>query len=286
MALYGGIGLIIPFGLGFIKFMLPTLVDSYEGTFVDYVGIDGDRYKNYTPIILYFYFVGYLIFDKIKNKKKRGIDFITLVVYIISIYIGIFFILWLVKYSALYYFYKLFYLYWLFVILIIGNKLINNKRYIYIVFCLIVIGISTVIMMPYTKFSNFLSKLNIYNWNAIAYAEDRVVYNEKEFDIVNKVVEYKDVCEYDNKFMIIDNPVKNMWYYSITGSLPVLNEENLFRKQTLFGPNITFNRFMELDDYECAVYFYRTSSMGNMYFDEDIFEKLFENEAGVIVRKR
>ena len=90
--LYGFLTLVFPFVLGFIRFMLPGLF-SPKTSFVTYITLNGDIYSNIAPMYLFIFTTAYLIYDKIKYKKK--VSFFLLMFYFLSGYVFIFLILYI-----------------------------------------------------------------------------------------------------------------------------------------------------------------------------------------------
>lgn len=280
LLIYGSLTLVLPFIIGFFRSMLPSFFDSNELNMFGYVTEDGDRYTNITPLIFYVYFVGYYIFDWFKNKKKRTFDFCSLNVIILSVYILIFIILYLINFSELYYLYKLFYLYWLFVIITLGFKLLDKKKFVYGLCSLIIVSVCLISMNPYNKFGDFLKKLNIYNWNFVSFFKQEVVYTADEMELVYEVNNYKDVCEFKDKAIVIKDNVKNMWFYSVTSLVPSKNIVGK-GKPILFQPNVSLSFWEGMNEFPCSIYFYRS----NGELTDNDFEVVYENDGGAILKK-
>lgn len=279
LIIYGIITLIIPFGIGFLHFILPMFMPSDGGVGVEAVGQDGYIYNNITLMYLFFVFVWYLVNDYFRNKRK--INYFNLCLYVLSGYIMIFFLLYLFRFSSLYYFYKLFYLYWIFFIILLGYRFISYKKYVYILFSLIVMGMVFVGVFPDSKVTSFMTKINIYNWNIRQFAKDKTLFNEGEFLLLEKSVEYKNICEYRDEFLVIGNPLKNIWFYSVVDSVPVLNHIVEDRSQ-FYRTNLSFRYWDNLSNYKCLVYFYEDKDIS---FQKEKYDILYENDEGVILKK-
>jgi len=276
MMMYGVFTLIIPFIIGFCRSMLPGFIRTDKSNIFEYVTFPGSQYTNYSPFLLYVCFIVYYMC--IKDKKKNV--FWNLNVIILSSYILIFIILYFIGYAALYYLYKLFYLFWLFIVITVAVRFVKNKKVIYILFYLVALSSSLMFMIHYTDFGIFLSKTNIYNWNAKVMVEgDTTVFVNDELEVVDEFIKYKNICVENNNVVLISNNVKNMWFYSITGVIPGRSSKS--GGHTLHLPNISYKYWNSLSDYDCAVYFNDNNTM----LPEHDHEVLFENESGAILKR-
>lgn len=278
--LYGIVTLIIPFIIGIVYFVLPSFINESSMSILKKINLYGYIYSNITPMYLFFVVSGIIIYKLVRYKEK--IDYFKLNLYIISIYILIFFVLYIFKLSEVYYFYKLFYLYWFFVIIFLGQLLVKWKKYVYVIFSLILVGMGIVYYFPNSKVTLFLTTINIYNWNIRTFNEDRIIFTESELEIMDESVKYKDICEYKNEFLILGSKFKNFWFYSYTGSIPVFNYQYVDHHQ-LYETNIGFRFWENLANYDCLVYFYEDSVVD---YDKDNYEVLYSNEDGAILKKK
>lgn len=280
---YGIITLIIPFVLGFINYMLPDLTDNYVGNAFTYVNYWGYIYDNSTPIFMLSFMVIYLIYLKFKRQVK--FNFFNLNLYIITIYTVLFLYLYVFKLSEIYYFYKLFYMYWVFIVILFAEKLFNKKKILYIVFGLIIVSMSIIIVSPNNTLSKTLSKFNIYNWNAVSLGNHQVRFNEKEIELMEESVKYKDICLHNDEFILISSFQKPKWYYSITDIIPIYNHEN-YSSYILDKNTISFT-YWNYIEHPCAIYYFDEMVM-NDYDEEklDEYDILFRNEEGIILKKK
>lgn len=282
--IYGGVTLVVPFIIGCLYFVLPLFMDSNEDNVFSLVSLYGYSYNNVTPIYLFIILTSYLIFDYFYNKnKKRGLDFLHLNLYVMSGYILIFFILYLFNYAELYYFYKLFFVYWLFFILLLVGKLAKKQKIMYGLVGLIVISSLYVLVGPGNGFSSFLVKSNIYNWNAEAFREERILFTKSEVELMEATTKYKDICEPQGKFLVLGNDQKYTWFYAVTNLIPVADVidgdvTNLYKDIA----RITFRYWDSLKDYDCLLYYY--NDMIDNY-NADNYQVLYENNEGVLLKK-
>ncbi len=275
--LYGTITLIIPFIIGFTHFLIP-LFGKNQGSILTVINLDGDIYRNITPIYVFAIVFCYLLFDKIKNKRK--LDYFYLNLYTIAGYIVIFLVLYALHYAQIYYLYKLFYLYWIFEILLLGKLLANKRVYLYTLFTIVISGFLYVTFFPTTSLTNLLIRVNVYNWNAKAMAPDQFMFNKKELELVEKSTKYKSICEHNHEFLLVGDKRKNFWFYSITGSVPVLEDDNGWNIEK---NNITLGTWQNLDEYNCVIYYYDNAIS---YYDKFMYDVLYENEEGIILKKK
>ncbi len=279
LLLYGFITLIIPFIIGFFHFIYPSFFSSQGSSILSTISLPGYSYDNITPMYFFIFFVVYLVLTNKKNSHKTSYFSLNICVY--TAYIILFLILFVLKISERYYFYKLFYPYWIFVIILLGRKIYSKRKYLYIL-CLLLLGSITLIhLAPSSKLGEFLPKLNIYNWNANSFNDNRILFTKDEKKLMEESVQYKDLCLYQNKFLITGNYMKNLWFYSVTESIPIL-DYRLNSIQEFYTPNVGFKRWQSLLEYDCLVYFYE-----NRPPSEEIktYEVLYENKAGAILKK-
>ena len=95
-------------------------------------------------------------------------------------------------------------------------------------------------------------------------------------------MEYKDVCEFNNEFLVITNLDRNSWFYSIVGSIPTMNY-SVRDKSEIYKPNTSFYYWNQLDNYRCAIYY---NDGGNLVFSRDEYDVLYENDSGLILMKK
>lgn len=275
--LYGGVTLVIPFIIGFVHFMAPSFLGESSSVF-GAVTLDGDIYNNITPIYVFVLVVGYLIYDRVKRKRK--LDYFYLNLYVLAGYIFVFLVLYILGYSQLYYFYKLFYLYWFFEVLLFGRIFLERRGYVYGLGSVILLGILYVLWFPYTQITNILIRTNVYFWNARCFASDRVIFSKGDLELVMESRDYSDICVMDHEFLIVGDKRKNFWFYSITGNVPVVKYGDWWN---LADDTSTLGFWEESKSHRCVVYFYDNVIS---YYDEVWYEVLYENSSGVILRKR
>lgn len=283
LMIYGGVTLVVPFIIGCLYFILPLFMDSNDDNVFSLVSLYGYSYNNVTPIYLFIILSAYLVFDYFYNKKKKKLDFLHLNLYVMSGYILIFFILYLFNYAELYYFYKLFFVYWLFFVLLIVGKLAKKPQIIYGIVFLIIISSFYVLCGSSNGFSKFLVKSNIYNWNAEAFRDERILFTKSEVELMEKTKKYKNICGPKGKFLVLGNDQKHTWFYAVTNLIPVADlidgdVTNLYKDIT----RVTFRYWDSLKDYECLLYYY--NDMFEIY-NESNYEVLFKNNEGVLLKK-
>lgn len=287
MFLYGGITLVIPFVIGFVRFfLLPRYIMVTEPSISFIIGSWGYSYQNFTPIYV-FVMVSFLmlfeLFQK-EKKEKKNVNILNFIMYILMAYIFIFLVLYIFKVVSAYYLYKLFYLYWLFVIIVFIKKLVVYQKYIYLLFGIVLMLSCYILVWPDTRFTNALVGINIYHYNTRSFADNRITYNSDEVKLMEHTIKYKDVCNENNHFIIIGGVNKNVWFYSVTGMIPTMTPINGDSRNLYSMPNPTLDGWDRVSEYNCAVYFY--DGYENEEIDELRFEVLYENDGGAILKRR
>ena len=277
---YGIITLIIPFIIGFAHFFLPGIINS-KGTPIKAITYYGTIYNNLTPLYLFILFTGYLGY-KLYHKKLNIKDYLSLNIYIISLYCIIFLILYILKKSELYYFYKLFYLFPLFIVIYLTEKFINKKKIIYISSFIVLLLLLLPLVCGKSNISNFISKTNIYSYNSNEIFNPNIRFTKKELDIVDNVNKYKKICTLNNEFPIKTEKHKKYWYYSITNTIPIINHNDTGSHQ-LDAPSIDIYWWKNNINHPCLVYFYEGK---NIKYSKDKYKELYKNKSGVILKKK
>ncbi len=280
LLLYGGITLIVPFVIGVVYFILPGFLKVDGINIVKAIGIDGYIYNN--KVSRYFFFGLLIAFFVRIFRKKEKFSYFNLNFLVISLYVVLFLILYLFDYVSLYYFYKLFYLYWFFAIIFVGNLLLRKREYLYTIVIFIFVGMGIVYVMPNNIFSSFLIKSNIYSWNANAFIKEKILFSKNELELMNESVKYEKLCKVENEFLITGDRLKNAWFYSFTGNVPLYGYR-YGEAPHLDNLNISFEFWQSLDEYKCLVYFYEDKKKN---YEEDDYEVLYSNKEGAILMKK
>lgn len=282
LLLYGIITLVIPFILGMIKLVLPGIIGGGGNHVFKIVTLDGYIYNNKDPIYFFLILIAIFNFKTLFEKDKTFLYF-KLNFIILYLYILLFYLLYVLDISSQYYFYKLFYLFWVFGIVYIGKLLYNKEKYLYVVVMLFFVITSSILVFPDNSLSFFLEKNFIYGWNIKKLKEDKTIYEKEELEIIKESVKHEDTCEVDREFLITGNKMKNVWYYSYTSKVPVYGYIYNDGKSHLEDFNISYDYWSSLPNYKCLIYFYEGKEVN---YDKDDYEILYENNMGAILKKK
>lgn len=281
LLLYGVVTLIVPFLIGFLYFFISPHYQASVGSRVsNALKLWGYGYKDFLTLGIYAFFSWYFIYSIISKKEKIN-SYFNINLLVLTGYVGLFLILYVMHFISSYYFFKLFYLYWLFLCLWVGNKYVCYKKYIYIGILLILFGNVYVMMYPDNKITSFLTWLDIYHWNTMTFDEKRITYTKEEVELMDKSIEYKDICERNNRFIILGNENKNVWFYSITDMIPTLNLINRDPRNLYTTANLTLDSWDRTREYPCAIYFYEKKRKD---YEESNYEILYSNSEGAILK--
>jgi len=281
--LYGVITLVIPFVMGFCYFLVTLFVDEGVGMVAQLINLWGYSYNNVTPMYLFVFVLGYLIF-KFKGKKKY--NYLEINICSVTLYVALFLILYIMRLADLYYFYKLFALYWLIIILFFASKIMQYKFKFYIL--MIIICISSIFICKYyaTDVAQFIGSTNIYSWNASVFDRDDPIYDQDELELLEKSMDYEDICVYNDRFLMMGSVYKNVWYYSITDHIPTyINVDGDYTKFNQESNSVP--SFVAWDTallkYDCLVYYYEGN---NIEIDDNKYEILYQNASGSIIKRK
>ena len=276
MLIYSILTLIIPFIIGLTYFVLPSFFNAKINV-IKAITLNGDIYNNIAPLYLFIFTTTYLVYEKIKHKTKT--NYFLLNFYILTAYTLLFLILYILKISATYYFYKLFYIYWLFFSIYIAISLDKKKKIMYISAMIILISMAITITKPYSSITSKLEKLTIYTYNSRKFNDDWIRLSKEDLDIIKATIKYKDICKTKEVFPITGRGTRNAWFYSITGTVPNIYYKKKNRNE-LYVQNISFNEWQETD-YKCILFFKENTNI-------DIpneYHILYQNDKGILLTK-
>ena len=283
LLIYGIFTLVIPFIIGFSYFLITWVIDSGYSNITTVLASWGYSYNNITPLYLFIFISTCYVCMLFKKKKINGFK---ISMSVISIYVALFLILYIFKITDSYYFYKIFSLYWLAIVLFF-NEYIFKFRKIFYVFCFIMLGINIFVYNDSSsKFAIFMINSNIYTWNSIMMIDENIIFDENEVEIMEESIKYQDQCmNNDNyKFLVLGDVLKNIWYYSVTKTVPVLgdvkdNKHNLYLNLV---PDVT-SWYYGMKEYNCLVYYYEDEKVE---LNESMIEILYSNDSGAIIKRK
>ena len=282
LLLYGILTLVIPFILGIIYFLLPTFIKTNIAGISKSISLKGYSYDSITNIYIFVIFSILFVFNFTQEKPKK-INYLKLNLFIISLNILIFFFLYIIGKASLYYFYKLFYVYWLFAILSLGKQFIDLKKAIYIIFGVIIICVSYISIAPTSRLSSALEKLNIYNWNTRTFSNDKIMYTKEELELTEKTTDFNDICVNNNRFLITGTTLRNVWFYSLTKNIPAATPIDNSPRSIYKLDNIELKIWKRVTEYKCLVYFYEFDKNSE---EMSKYQVLYSNKAGAILKKQ
>ena len=105
---------------------------------------------------------------------------------------------------------------------------------------------------PERTLTKLLVKSNIFCWNINTFRDNRVIFSEKEIELVNESIKYNDECAINNEFLITGHPFKNLWFYAMTENIPLYGYEGN-KAYMLTDYNITFDFWYGINNYECLL---------------------------------
>lgn len=281
MFIYGFITLIIPFTSGFCYFILHQFLDADKNNIFTSVNLWGYIYDNKTPFICFVVMLIYFWYSFV-YKKNEKINYYNINFIVNSLFILLFCILYFLKLSEIYYLYKFFYLYWIFIMIALAKNMIKYDYIIYIMFLLICITSISIFIYPTSNLSAKLKTLNIYNWNSYTYGDYRLLFEAEEIELVEETMKYHDECLYNDEFLMFGWNLRNLWFYSITDGIPKAGHITGFATQ-LQQPNYGFEAWdSEYPNHQCAVYYYE----GNYVNPNNLgYEVLYKNKVGAILKR-
>ena len=111
---------------------------------------------------------------------------------------------------------------------------------------------------------------------------NKIIYEKEELEILKESIKYESICDVKNEFLIAGNRMKNTWYYSYTGNIPVYGYIYDGRSH-LEDPNISYSYWSSLASHKCLIYFYEDKLVN---YEKEDYDILYENEMGAILKKK
>lgn len=297
----GIITLIIPFIIGLIYFIIPGFFSTTsDSAMSSAIALEGYIYRDLCSN--YILILPLVIFSIIKEFKNKKISFTTFMIVIESLYIIITFILGLKGYISSYYYFKAYYIYWLFNYIYI-IKLINyeNKEseiifkiyisYIALIVMICLLNIEQKIQEKNILFNNaivFPNYANIYYFNAVKTVDDNPILTKNELEIINETIKNKSECINNQEIPVIGNYLQKLWFYSISDIVPIYNHESGNLSQ-FYETNFNYQPWLNDYDSKCLIIFNSENNQNSenyIYIDYDSYEILYKNESGSIIKKQ
>ena len=281
---YGIITLIIPFAIGFFHFIIPSFIHK-KSKFFKPLTTYGFIYDSIFLLYLFIFFAAYLCYKAYKKKLKPN-NYLSLNIYIISVYCAIFITLLILQISKLYYFYKLFYLFSLFIAIYLPQIFIKKRKVLYTLIPFIIVLILLPPICGKSEIAKEITRTNIYSYNSHEIFNSDIRYTKDELKILEQAKKYRSSCTLNNEFPIITNNHKKYWFYSITNAIATTN----FKKEDtryLDKKNISFS-YWNYGKHPCLVYFYEKDNFykKELKLNKDNYEVLYKNKSGVILKKK
>lgn len=242
------------------------------------INIPGPIYNNLITTILIFILLDiYYIIHCIKNKKQNISNKMLLLslIFILIAFIG----MKLQKVSE-YYYYKLYYMLWIYVIVVAFNAVNilkeKNKMLTYGGITLYCIGIITAII-----FNKNLLFFDIYQKNFDEISTSYAVISHKEleiFEYYNNNIDTVDNMD-NSTYLYTEKTGRQRWYYALT------KNTYIYINTTWADEFTDIQQFFDSDKKYCIIF---KEDHKEMYENIDNIENikiLFKNEAGVIIEK-
>lgn len=161
----------------------------------------------------------------------------------------------------------------------LGIKLKKSKA-IFILTFLLLGSMITIRGMDDNPLTKILSKLNVYNWNAYSFNQNRTLINEDELLLIEESKKYQNICTLNHEFVNSGKRLRNYWFYAITDTIPLPNYDKK-NPDGLNQENIDITWFDNIE-HPCLIYFYDKITPNPKM---NKYEILYQNKSGAILRK-
>lgn len=279
--------LVVPFVLGFIYFILPSILGNGEN-YGNAIAQEGAIYRNlYGNFIFFIPFVLHYLISGIR-AKKISLENIMLVI-LVGFMLMLFFLGMKDKVSS-YYYYKNYYMLWSIVIYIFICELyVLSKRDILLpisiiatYLILVTFTIAEVDKRVYNKSymwgqENVSSAVtNIYQFNKEKLNKQNITFTNEEMQIIKKL--YQEV-EMGTPVYIVDSKLEQLWFYSMTGTTSHTSLDGFYDEN-----------YIDIDawnDRKCDyLIYFNTTEYWNKNKEQILKDTttIFENEYGGIIK--
>lgn len=292
--------LILPFAIGISYFLLPGLFKTGETVLSNGIANEGYIYRDlWSNFILILPITLYSIILDIKNKK---IDINIFFTVIEVLFIALTFILGLKAKVSSYYFFKSYFIFWIFIYIHI-IRLINSKDFnvkailkVNVYFVLFIIAISFLkieneIQERNILFNNTIAApgvINIYWFNGYKISDSNPILTKGELEVIEESKEYHNMCKNDkDEFPMIGNYMQKLWYYSITNVVPIY-DHNQKEVSKFYEDKFEYDKFLKDDRSNCIIVLNSFNNENNENYikiNKQDYNVLYENEEGAILKK-
>ena len=292
--IYTFVTLVLPGIMGVIYHILPSVISSVSSSnvsssgnaLVNLVAMEGYIYRNkITNILLFIPFV-ILYFIKKKEINYNVVLFVTLAIYMFTMYIGC-----QLNVVSTYYFYKLYFVLWFLILYLSGIAIMDLVRSgkkgeiigiafagIYFFLLIISLNIHTVNMnKEYDTKETILDVMDIYGANRTLLNTKSQEINTQEIEVLEYIQKEIEITK-NTDFMLLIDPVQEFWFWGI------FNYKNRENPETRIE-NEEIKKWNNGKKYEYLIYFNKSARF-LLYKDKfDLNKKvIFSNESGGILK--
>ncbi len=279
--------------LSIFYLVIPTFTDSDQNKLTDAIGFDGQIYKGlYIDFIFYIPFVALFLYRAIKEKK---LDYKTLIFIIAMLQTIVSFIGVVVGIVSPYYYFKIYNVLWILVTVIAVEVICDSEKDLKVT---LVSGLVLWCLIIYTAISGLELKLQqraptfiegdyrAWQLSGIYYSTNIFMKNNINVSCIvdqNRVAlaeKMRDVEGITLKNMLVGGMNSNCksWIYVISGMSSGGETINDLHNAVV---ETTVEDWLEKDGKEFLILF-----TGDKYETTDDYELVFQNEAGVILKKK
>ena len=278
--------------LAILYLVIPTFTDSDQNKLTDAIGFDGQIYKGlYVDFIFYIPFVAIFLYKTIKDKK---LDYKALAITIILLQTIVSFIGVIKGIVSPYYYFKIYYILWILVAAIAVEVICDSEKELrvclitsLVIWCIIIyVAITGTEIKIIQKSPTFIQDFRAQPLAGIYFDTNIAMRNNIN---VSCIVDQNRVALAEAMGQVEGMTLKNMlvggmntnhkaWMYVIS-RIPCGGESiNDLQKAVV---ETSVDDWMENEEKEYFVLF-----TGDKYEDTDGYELIFENKAGVILKKK
>lgn len=273
--------LVIPGIFGVMYFIIFQILINGKNLIQEYtrgINLPGPIYDNLITTILIFALLS--IYDTIKNIKQKKQNFTHTILIICAIFVMIAFVGMQLQKVSEYYYYKLYYMLWIYIIVVAFNaiNILKDKKKIltYTGIALYCIGVIVAII-----FNKNILLFDIYCENFNEVKSEYQIISDKEleiFEYYNKNIDTADNWD-DTTYWYVGGNGRPRWAYVLT------KNPYIFIDVFWCDPLVDIQQFFDSDKNKCVIFKLDNEDIYNNIENVENIKILFKNEAGVIVEK-
>ena len=278
--------LILPTALGFLYFVLPSLIQSGETT-ISHIATEGYIYRDlYSNFVLLAPLAIFYVLYNIKNKKNSFSMILTVISALFSLY--------LLKKGlrgevSSYYYFKMYFLLWILVVYMNIKAMfimIENKNGIFVYsFTIVFLGILFILYTGYdykisninilfNPYNSINSYANIYAFNLNKVRTDKKIYSNSQLEAIKHLLEISE----DKQNIQINGDILQMLWANSVWKITDIDNVHLLQKEE----KLDIQKWLENENKKYLIYFDTSNVLDR---ESENYKVIYEKQDVIILEK-